>query len=315
MSFVAVAIGGSALIGAGASIYSSSQMAGAAKEGSAAQVDALNQAQKTTIAGGMEAQAYLDPFRQTGLNAGTSLQSALYSPEQRQQQIAAQRIQLQGEVDRLTALRPKWESYPILTGPKASERRFSQFTQESQIAVQKIAEAKAKLATFEKQVAAQPAAGQGPSIQASPWYQFQADLLGRDLDRFNAARGLTGSGFEAEQRRTGLLQLGAQETENQFNRLAHLYDVGANAANAGAGAVTGTSQSLANLQVGAGQAQAAGIQGVAGANANLVSGIANSVTGAVGAGLNYLQFKNLIAANKPLPTGTVRDPVMGTGYG
>ena len=301
MSFVAssIAIGGSALLGAGASIYSGSQMAGAAKEGAAAQQDALSLANQTTIAGGRDALAYLDPFRQYGLNAGVSLQQALYSPEQRSAQIASQRAQLQGEVDRLKALAPKWESYQLLTGKNASERRASMFTQENQIAQQKIAEAQAKLDSFNQQAQSTPQGGQGPTIQESPWYQFQAQLLGRNQDRFFAARGLTGSGFEAEQRARGLIELGAGETERQFDRLKGLYDVGANAANAGAGALTGTAQTIANNQVAAGQAQAQGLAGVAGANANIASGIANSITGAVGAGLNYSQFQNLIAANRP----------------
>ena len=297
MAFVAVAIGGSALIGAGASIYSGGLMADAAKGASAAQQDSLSLASKTSIAGGRDALAYLDPFRQYGLNAGASLQDALYSPGQRQSQQTSQRAQLQGEVDRLTALAPKWDSYQVLTGKNASERRASMFTQENQVAQQKIAEAQAKLKTFDTQVAAQPAGGQPQGIQASPWYQFQADLLNRNTDRAMASRGLTGSGFEAESRRQGLLQLGAQETQNQFDRLSGMYNTGANAAAQGAGAITGTAQAVSNNQIAAGQAQAQGLVGVAGANANMATGVANSISGAVGAGLNYAQFQNLISAN------------------
>lgn len=316
MSFVAAAIGGSALIGAGTSIYAGSQQASAARGASAAMSDAYSLANQTTIAGGRDALAYLDPFRQIGLNAGTSIQSALYSPAQRRQQFAEQRIQLQGEVDRLKALAPKWETYQVLTGKNASERRASMFTQESQIAQQKIAEAEAKLSTFEQQYQAFQSQGgqQGPQIQESPWYQFQADLLNRSQDRAFAARGLTGSGFEAEERRRGLIELGAGETERQFSRMASLYGTGANAAAAGAGALTGTAQQLANQQIGAGQAQAQGLIGVAGANADMATNIASSVNSAVGTGLNYMQFQNLIKANAA-PAPVARDPVMGTGYG
>ena len=312
MSFVAAAIGGSAALGAGASIYGGMQMANAAEGASAAQQDALGMAQRTTIAGGRDALAYLDPFRATGLRAGTSLEDALYSPEQRASQITAQRAQLEGEVARLKALSPKWETYQILTGPMASERRASQFSQELQIANQKIAEAKAKLNTFNKQVAAQPVGGARPSIEASPWYQFQADLLNRSQDRAFAARGLTGSGFEAEERRRGLIELGAGETERQFGRLKGLYDVGAQTASVGANVITGTANNLANQQIGVGQAQAEGIIGVAGANANMATGVSNAITGAVGSGLNYMQFKNLLNANAPYRTsgtGAGRDPV------
>lgn len=302
MSFVAVAtaVGGTALLGAGASIYGGMQQASAAKGASAAQQDAYSLANQTTIAGGRDALAYLDPFRQYGLNAGSSLQQALYSPQQQMQQMDTQKAALQGEVDRLKALAPKWDTYQVLTGKNASERRASMFTQENQIAQQKIAEAQSKLDTFNKQYemaktqAAQPAA----KIQESPWYQFQADLLNRGMDRSMAAQGLTGSGAALEERRMGLLQLGAQETENQFNRMAHLYDVGANAASTGAGVMTGAAQNIAQNQIASGQAQAQGIMGVAGANAGMATGIANSISGAVGMGLQYNQFENLINANK-----------------
>jgi hypothetical protein len=313
MAFVATAIAGSALIGAGASIYGGTQQASAAKGASAAEQDALSRATATTVAGGRDALAYLDPFRQYGLNAGSALQAALYSPQQRQQQITDQRNQLVGEVNRLKALAPKWDTYQVLTGKNASERRASMFTQENQIAQQKISEAQAKLKTFDQQAASQPAQGQGPSIQASPWYQFQADLLNRSMDRSMAAQGLTGSGAALEERRMGLLQLGAQETENQFSRLAHIYDVGANAATAGAGAITGTSQAVSNNQIAAGQAQAQGLLGVAGANKQAAYDISNSVTGAVGSGLNFLQMQNLINANKPTSTWTGLQPINAYG--
>lgn len=310
MSFVAAAIGGSALLGAGASIYSGSQMAGAAKDASAAQQDALSQANQTTIAAGRDALAMLDPFRQYGLNAGFSLQSAMYSPEQRTAQIENQRLSLQGEVDRLKSLAPKWESYPILTGKMASERRFSMFTQESNLAKQKIAEAQAKLDTFNKQAASMSAQGAGPSIEASPWYKFQADLLGRQMDRHFAARGLQGSGFEAEEKRRGLIELGAGETERQFGRMKGLYDVGANAANVGAGSLTGTAQSVSNNQIAAGQAQAQGIMGVAGANRDMVTGIANNINSNLGLYLGNKQWQQfastLNSRNSPTPA---KDPV------
>lgn len=300
MAFVAIAIGGAAAVGAGASIYSGMLGADAAKEGSEAQVNALRDASRTSQAGTRDALAYLDPFRQYGLNAGASLQQALYSPEQQQQQVTQQRIALQGEVDRIKANMPQWTP----AGEDDYKHRYPAYAQENALAHFKLKDAQAKLDTFEKQSAAMPQGGQGPQIQESPWYQFQADLLNRSQDRAFAARGLTGSGFEAEERRRGLIELGAGETERQFGRIKGLYDIGANATVAGANAITGNATNIANNQIGVGQAQAQGIMGVAGANANMANGIANSVTGAVGAGLNYKQFQSLINANKPAaPTG------------
>lgn len=314
MAFVAIAIGGAAALGTGASIYGGMETSNGVKGATAAQMDANSLAQQTTIAGQRDALAYLDPFRQFGLNAGSSLQDLMYSPEQRAGQIDSQRMQLQGEVDRLKSLAPNWGTYQILTGPRASERRAAMFTQENQIAQQKIAEAQAKLETFEKQATLlkQQANSPRPTIQESPWYQFQADLLNRSQDRAMAARGLTGSGFEAEERRRGLIELGAGETERQFGRLSHLYDVGANTAAQGANILSGSAQQVANLQNQAGQIQGQGIMGVAGANAGMATGIANSITGAVGSGLNYMQFQNLINANKP-NTPYTPTPVNNTG--
>ena len=298
MSFVAAAIAGSAAVGAGASIYSGMQMADAAKDASAVQQDAYAQGTRTSLAAKRDALNYVDPFRQYGLNAGVSLQQALYSPEQRTAQVTAQRNQLQGEVDRLLAVRPMFDSYAV-QGEMASERKANAYQADYNAWLNQLKEAQAKLGTFEKQAQSVTAQGQGPAIQESPWYQFQAQLLGRDQDRYFAARGLTGSGFEAEQRTRGLIELGAGETERQFARLKGLYDVGANASNVGAGVITDTAQQVSNNQIASGQAQAQGLVGVAGANANMVSGVANSITGAVGAGLNYSQFQNLIAANRP----------------
>jgi hypothetical protein len=114
-----------------------------------------------------------------------------------------------------------------------------------------------------------------------------------------AARGLIGSGFEAEEKRRGLIELGAGETERQFNRLKGMYDVGANVSSQGAGVITGSSQQIAGLQSQYGQAQAQGILGVAGANIGMANGISNSLTGAAGMGLEYMQMEKLINANTP----------------
>lgn len=293
-------VAAAAVVGAGASIYAGSQQAGAARDASGAMTDAYGRATNVSVAAQRDALSYLDPYRQYGLNAGSSLQDALYSPQQKIQQLDTQRASLEGEVARLQSLVPKWETYGNLTGKNASERKAAEFTAEQNLALQKVAEAQSKLDTFNKQYEVQKAQANQPAakIQESPWYQFQADLLNRSMDRSMAAQGLTGSGAAMEERRVGLLQLGATETENQFSRLKGLYDVGANAASVGAGVITGTAQSIANNTIGAGQAQAQGYMGVAGANADMAKGVANSLTGAVGQGLNYTQFQNLIAANR-----------------
>jgi hypothetical protein len=279
-----------------------------AKEASAAQQDAANRGITTLQAGQRDALNYLDPFRQFGLNAGYTLQDSMYSPEQRAAQMDQQRLQYTAEVDRLKALIPKWETYQTFTGKNASERRRDAFTAEYNTALQKVAEAESKLSSFNKQAQltqAQAASGVNkmPEMQESPWYKFQSELLGRNMDRFFAARGLTGSGFEAEERRRGLIELGAGETERQYSRLFNMYGTGANAANAGAGALTGTSQGMANMQVGAGNAQAQGIIGSNNAITNAITGGVNAATGAAGSFLNYQMFQNLMNNNNPYGNG------------
>jgi hypothetical protein len=302
-------IAAAAVIGAGASVTGGLLSSGAAKDASAAQQDAANRGLATVQAGQRDALNYLDPFRQFGINAGYTLQDSMYSPEQRAAQMDQQRLQYTAEVDRLKALIPKWETYQTFTGKNASERRRDAFTAEYNTALQKVAEAESRLKSFNQQVDLtknQIASGVNkmPEMQESPWYKFQSELLGRNMDRFFAARGLTGSGFEAEERRRGLIELGAGETERQYSRLFNMYGTGANVASAGAGAITGTSQGMANMQVAQGNAQAQGILGANQGIVNAITGVANSATGAVGAGMNYAMFQNLIAKNQPTGTAT-----------
>jgi len=312
MSFVAVAIGGgvAAGAGAGASIYGGMQQSKAAKRSSNAMQDAFNQSIATQQAGKREALGYLDPVRQMGLNAGSTLESLLYSPGQRQAQAANQTALYQGEIDKLTAQNLTFDQWRAehgaqYTGGKGMKRSRSAYAAYSSDINNRIRDAQSNLTNYQKQAQVQQqTAGQANDIQASPWYQFQASLFNRNEDRANSARGLTGSGFEAEARRMGMLQLGAQETESQFGRLFNMLGLGANASTVGAGVITGTAQNVGQAQQGIGQAQAAGYQGVAQANANMAAGVSNAVGGAIGAGLNAYQFQSLINANKPQPAAT-----------
>lgn len=69
-AWVATAIAGSAVIGAGASIYGSSQAANAQRDAANASIAAQQQQQATT-------RADLAPFRQAGVDANTQLQTML----------------------------------------------------------------------------------------------------------------------------------------------------------------------------------------------------------------------------------------------
>jgi hypothetical protein len=298
-------IAAAAVVGAGASVTGGLLQSGAAKDAAAAQQDAAQQGIATQQAGQRDALAYLDPYRQFGLTAGYAMNNMLYSPDQIRNATDTQRIAIQGEIDRLKATVPKWETYQTFTGKNASERRRDAFHSELNSVQTKIREAEAKLATFNKQSELQLGRAQAgpPKVEASPWYQFQSELLGRTMDRHFAARGLSGSGFEAEEKRRGLIELGAGETERQYSRMAAMFGSGLNAATAGAGAISGTSQGIANMQVGAGNAQAQGLIGAGNAYANMATGIGNAATGAIGAGLNYSMFNSLMNRNKPDTSG------------
>jgi hypothetical protein len=319
MSWVAVAIGGSALIGAGGSIMGGLTQSGAAKDAAATQADAYRQGITTTQQAGRDALAYLDPYRQFGLNAGNTIEAMLYSPDQRIAQMEQGRLAAQAEVDRLKSLVPDWDRYPVFTGKNASERRAQAFMEERNTALTKVAEAEAKLKSFDQQAALfqkQTQAGtfEPRKIEESPWYAFQAELLGRNMDRFFAARGLTGSGFEAEERRRGLLELGAGETERQYSRMAGLFGTGANAALAGAGVLTGTAQNVAGMQVGQGNAIANGLLRVGEANAGMAAGISNQLNSAAGLYLQNQQwnaFRDTLA-NRNNPSSYGSDPVFNS---
>lgn len=312
---------GAAGVQAGGSIWSSLIQRDAAKEATAIQSDALQNSRRTLQDAQGNALSYLDPFRQYGLNAGAAMQGLLYSPDQINAQIDAQRAQLQGEVDRLTAALPVWERFPILTGKNASERRAAMFTEQYNAGQTALSQAQAKLNSFEQQaksMQAQAAQG-GPKIEASPWYKFQSELLGRDMDRFFAARGLTGSGFEAEERRKGLIQLGAQETDKQFSRMNSLYTTGASAASQGANILTSMGTQIANNQTAQGAVEAQGILGAADATTNMISGVTNAVTGNLAKGMEYgltmELFDSLKRANATGAAGGAAVTQYGNGVG
>jgi hypothetical protein len=317
-------IAAAAVVGAGASVTGGLLQSGAAKDAAAAQEDAARLGIQTTQTAGRDALSYLDPYRNFGLTAGYAMTNALYSPEQLKNSTDSQRIALEGEIARLKSSIPQWDTYQTFTGKNASERRRDSFHAELNTIQTKIREAESKLATFNRQSELQLSQAQQMQgtrqaqakqpMEESPWYKFQAELLGRTMDRHFAARGLSGSGFEAEEKRRGLIELGAGETERQyarmvaederqFSRMSGMFGIGANAAAQGAGAITGTAQGVSNLQVGAGNAAAQGLIGQGNAYANMATGIGNAATGAIGAGLNYSMFNNLMNRNKPNTAG------------
>ena len=76
-------------------------------------------------------------------------------------------------------------------------------------------------------------------------------------------------------------------------------------------AITGTANNVASSQLAAGQARAQGIEGVAGANVDMVNGIANSINSSLGLYLGHKQWQQFasILNNRNNPTGGSKDPV------
>jgi hypothetical protein len=141
-------------------------------------------------------------------------------------------------------------------------------------------------------------------LQMDPGYGFRLAEGQKALDRQAAARGglISGAALKAATRYGQ--ELGSQEFQNAYNRLAGLADVGPRAA----GVMSSLGQTYGqqagqNLMAG-GQAAAGGITNAAGARSSGYIGGANALAGGLGQYLNYMQNQQLLN----------RLPMPGMGY-
>lgn len=297
MTWVAVAVGGGAALQAGGSIWSGMMSRDAAKEAAATMSDASMRAEAGLTSRQNQALALLAPFLNPGARAGDTLSMFTVSPQERARQEALQLTDLQSEIKRLS-VPTDWNSFPILTGKRASERRQSLWTETEHKRMDALRDAQSKLQNFQ---ARQQVAAQYPddsnAIDASPLYQFQLDQGTKAINRQLASKGLSGSGQGVKLLGDFIRGLGAEESDRQYGRLFNLFGTGAGAASQSSNLLAAFAPQIAQTQLQAGQAQSQGILGAGEATANMIAGTTNAVTSGMGNYLQYDLFKSLINRN------------------
>ena len=292
------ALGGAAAIQAGGSIWSGLMSKSAAEKAAAAMDDASRRAETGLTERQNQALALLAPFLAPGQRSGDTLSLFSVSPQERARQSALERADLESEIARLSQYTP-WDTFPLLTGRKASERREALYTEVENKRLNALRDAKSKLENFKKREAIQAQFDQAAKepIDASPLYQFQLEQGTKYLDRSLARKGLRGSGEGVKLLGDFVRGLGAEESDRQFNRLMGLFNTGAGAASNSANLLTAFAPQIAQTQLSAGQSKAQGILGEGEATANMITGVTNAATGGVGNLLQYNLFKTLINRN------------------
>ena len=297
MAFVTAAliVGGGAALGAGISGglgYAGAQaQANAAGEGAGVIGDATKFASFLNQANLSQVRRLLGPYMQLGSGAASTLGSLTVSPDEQLRQREIQRNQLVSAIPNPVTN----ADIPTLTGKNASERWAALGSQMVSERNAQIAEAQKNLTAFDAETEILKRGFANPTkMEASPLYKFQEELGSRNINRELAARGLYNSGAGLETIRQFQSQLGAEESDRQFNRLFGLLGIGANATSAYTGAATGTTQAQGNLALQGGQAAAQGIQGASAANAAGLNAIGNATSGLVNTGVQYSLYSQLI---------------------
>lgn len=284
MSWVAVAIGGSALLG-----YMSSQDAASAQKGAASQSAA---AQERQFNKQIELQ---EPFRQAGIGGLNRLNYLLGLSRGGITQDQA-RAEL---LPKFTTTTQRTELDPTLANWLSPDNPLAQVTRDTST----VDEAGLK-AAIEQRMAQQPVQdGEYGSLmrdfsmadyQADPGYAFRLSEGQKAIDRSAAARGGLQSGAALKAAARYGQDLGSQEYQNAFNRyqvnranklqpLQSLAGMGQSSANTLTGAAGGLGQGLAQSYTDAGNASASGYIGGS-----------NAIAGGLGSYLNYQQGQNYL---------------------
>ncbi|MDZ4856005.1 MAG: hypothetical protein SGJ26_14280 [Nitrospirota bacterium] len=201
-----------------------------------------------------------------------------------------------------------WNSFPILTGKNASERRRTLYMEQDATRRNRLTDAQSRLTTFQKRSEIEAGAGQEP-IEASPYYHFQLEQGTKYLDRSLARKGLRGSEEGVKLLGDFVRGLGAEESERQFSQLFGLFNTGAGAAGQSANLLQAFSGQIAQTQLDAGRAQAQGILGAGEATSNMIAGVTNAVNSGAGNLLSYNMFQRLMDRNRGATSRGI-DPVM-----
>jgi hypothetical protein len=294
MTWVASAIGGGAVLGAGGSIVGGIMGSNAAGKAAGQQQSALyaalgqQQSTQNTLLN------YFDPFRTMGLQAGQALTGELYNPQQQVEQSQATLDTLNQKMKSLLAARnglSSGQDVPLLTGDKASERRkviwdqmLSQNDQQQRDIQDQIAAQQGNLKRAQAQ-AANPQS-QTDMITGNPMYTAASNAASRHL----AAQGLQGSQEAIRQEGT----LAANVYQNQLQNQLGIYQPTVGATAQIAGLIGNMGQGMAQTLGNIGGAQAQGTIGSANAWTGAISGAANAASGAGSALLNYSLYNKLI---------------------
>ncbi len=321
MTWVAAAVGGSALIGAGGSIAGGLIGANASRKAAGQQESALyaalgqQQSTQNTLLN------YFDPFRTMGLQSGQALTGELYNP---QQQVEQAQSTLDTLNQRMQSLQQQMKGYytgqgvPLLTGDKASERRnvvwnqmINQNIQQRTALREQIVAQQGNLVRAQKQVANPQS--QTDMITGNPMYTASANAATRRL----AAQGLQGSQEAIRQEGTLASDVYQKQIQNQLGIYQPTVGATANIA----GLIGNLGQGMAQTLGGIGAAQAQGTIGSANAWNGAISGAANSLTGAGSGLLNYSLYNKLMGnlntgnANTGSPVGGNPAYTPGNDYG
>lgn len=304
MSWVAVAIGGSALVGAGASYLGAREQADAAERASATQAGAADKASKVQWDMYTQNRADLAPWRDVGQQGLYSL-ADLMGVERATTKTRPIPADIQGQMDDLDRQIASWGSEVSLT---QGDPRRGQWQPKQTI----VDQLKARKAGLMGEYQYQEPVGRSDQFGyltkpfdyqnwKDPGYDFRLGEGIKALDRSASARGDLFSGQQGK----ALTRFGQDYGTNEFmnaygrwrdygdtlyNRYAGLSGTGQTTATNIASMGQNTGQNVGNLYLNAGQAVGQGYQDAAAARASGYAGVANAANAGMG---NYLTYNYL----------------------
>ena len=295
-------------VGAGLNVLGGFMGRDAANSAQGAMMSQIEMAQAASRAAAQNAASMFSPYQLYGSGALSFLQNRLLSGAERQMASVSQRNALQAEIQRL-GQETDWNSMPILTGAKASERRASMWQQMEMDRKQQLAAAQAKLSAFDKEQSAlapyqaaqdaqmdetrgrinnaldlvaqssnfnlpQSLSQLRADMMNDPVFKFRQETGERAINRAAASRGNFLSGAAIASIGDFNNQLTADETDRYFNRLLTGKTAQMQAAMGGLNALVGANQTDVNNLMGLSQLGLNAAQGAA--NATMQGNAANA---------------------------------------
>ena len=284
-------------VGAGLNVLGGFMAKDAANSAQGAMMSQIEMAQAASRAAAQQAAGLFSPYQLYGSGALSFLQSRLLSNNERQMAATSQRASLQADIDRLSQA-TDWNSMPILTGAKASERRASMWQQMEFDRKQQLAVAQGKLTAFDKEQSAlapfqaaqdaqmdetrgrinsaldlvaqssnfnlpQSLSQLRNDMTNDPVFKFRQETGERAINRAAASRGNYLSGAAIASIGDFNNQLTADETDRYFNRLLTGKTTQMQAAMGGLNALGGANQTDGNNLIGLSQLGLNAAQGAA----------------------------------------------------